>query len=121
MSGADQSWKVVTTRLADQDILGIIAFIGERERPDMAEIILEKFIQARDSLSKLPERGRIPPEMKKISILSYREIQAAPYRMVYQVNQANHTVYIHLVADGRRNMAELLKERLLGPVEYKKQ
>lgn len=114
MSGADQVWKVVATRLADKDILGIIAFIGEREGPEVAEAILEKLIQARDSLSKLPDRGRIPPEMKRISVLSYREIQAVPYRIVYQVNKAAHTVYIHMVADGRRNMAALLKERLLN-------
>lgn len=113
MSGAEQPWKVVATRLADRDILGIIAFIGKREGPDMAEAILGKLIQARDSLSELPDRGRIPPELKRLNILSYREIQTAPYRIVYQVNKAAHTVYIHMVADGRRNMAELLKERLL--------
>lgn len=113
MSGAEHPWKVVATRFADRDILGIIAFIGEREGPDMAEEILGKLIQARDSLSELPDRGRIPPELKRLNILSYREIQTAPYRIVYQVNKAAHTVYIHMVADGRRNMAELLKERLL--------
>lgn len=113
MSGAEHPWKVVATRLADRDILGIIAFIGEREGPDMAEAILGKLIQARDSLSELPDRGRIPPELKRLNILFYREIQAAPYRIVYQVNKAAHIVYIHMVADGRRNMAELLKERLL--------
>lgn len=114
MSGVEHVWKVVVTRLADKDILGIIAFIGEREGPDMAEAILDKLIRARDSLATLPDRGRIPPEMKRVSVLSYREIQAPPYRIVYQINKAAHTVYIHLVADGRRNMAELLKERLLS-------
>ena len=113
MSGADRPWKVVATRLADKDILGIIAFIGQKEGPDMAEAILDKLTQARDSLGQLPDRGRIPPEMKRINVLSYREIQVPPYRIVYQVNKSAHTVYIHMVADGRRNMTELLKERLL--------
>lgn len=32
MSGVDQAWKVIATRPADHDILGIIAFIGEIKR-----------------------------------------------------------------------------------------
>jgi len=113
MNGVEQPWKVVATRLADRDILNIIAFIGQREGSEMAEAILNKFVQARKSLSQLPERGRISPEMKRVNILSYREIQVPPYRIVYQVHKDTHTVSVHIVADGRRNMTELLKERLL--------
>ena len=47
--------------------------------------------------------------------LSYREIQVAPYRVIYQVNTAAREVSIHVVADGRRNFTELLRERLLMP------
>lgn len=114
MSGADPAWKVAFTRHADNDILGILAFIADREGPDMAEAILEKFISARDSLRELPDRGRIPPELMKVNILSFREIQVAPYRVVYQINKINHEVQIHIVADGRRNCAGILKERLLS-------
>ena len=106
-------WKVSVARQADHDILGIIAFIADREGPDMAESILERLAQARDSLCDLPDRGRIVPELQRVNVLSYREIQASPYRVVYQVDTSSHTVYIHVVADGRRNFTELLKERLL--------
>ena len=114
MSEANQPWKVVTTRSADTDILSIVNFIGKREGPDMAETILERLIEARNSLCKLPERGRTPPELRRVNVLAYREIQATPYRIVYQINKVTHTVYIHMIADGRRNMTELLKERLLN-------
>lgn len=106
-------WKVSVTRQADHDILGIVAFIADREGPDMAETILERLVQARDSLCELPDRGRIVPELQRVNILSYREIQASSYRVVYQVDTSSRTVYIHMVADGRRNFTELLKERLL--------
>ena len=115
MSGSKRAWKVAFTRRADGDILGIFAFIAEREGPDFAEAILEKFTTARDSLRELPDRGRIPPELERVNIFSFREIQVKPYRVVYQVNKAAHKVYIHVIADGRRNFAELLKERLLTP------
>jgi toxin ParE1/3/4 len=114
MRGNKSVWKVAFTRRADGDILDIFAFIAERDGPDTAETILEKFIQARDSLRELPDRGRIPPELERVNIRSFREIQIAPYRIVYQVNKDAHEVHIHVVADGRRNFTELLRERLLG-------
>ena len=123
MSGAKSAWKVAFTSRADKDILEIFAFIADRDGPDIAETILERFVEARDSLRELPDRGRIPPELERVNIRSFREIQVKPYRVVYQVNKAVHEVHIHVVADGRRNFTELLRERLLSPasVEYKKQ
>ena len=115
MRGNKSTWKVAFTRRADCDILNIFTFIAERDGPDIAETILEKFIQARDSLRELPNRGRIPPELERVNIRSFREIQVTPYRIVYQVNNDAHEVHIHVVADGRRNFTELLKERLLNP------
>jgi hypothetical protein len=41
---------------------------------------LGKFIPARDSLREFPDRGRILPELKRVNILSYREIQLKQYR-----------------------------------------
>lgn len=113
MSADKPTWRVAFTRRAEEDIKGIFAFIADRDGPDIADTILNKFIEARDSLRELPDRGRIPPELRRVNVLSYREIQVSPYRVVYQVNKAIREVHIHVVADGRRNFTELLKERLL--------
>lgn len=120
MSG-DAAWMVAFTRRAEEDILSIFDFIADREGPDMAEALLEEFILARNSLRLLPDRGRIPPELKRVNILSYREIHLKPYRIIYRSHEAAHVVHIHVVADSRRNFAELLKERLLSlfPVDRK--
>lgn len=58
---AAEPWRVAFTRRAEEDIKGIFSFIADRDGPDMAETILSKFIEARDSLRVLPDRGRIPP------------------------------------------------------------
>ena len=107
-------WMVLFTHSAERDILEIFDFIADREGSDMGEALLKQFIQARDSLSLLPDRGRIPPELKRVNILSYREIQSKPYRIIYRIHDQTHEVHIHIVADSRRNFTELLKERLLG-------
>jgi toxin ParE1/3/4 len=114
------AWTVAFIRRAEEDILGIFDFIAEREGPDMAEAVLEKFIETRDNLRLFPDRGRIPPELKRVNILSYREIQLIPYRMIYRIHEADHAVHIHVVADGRRNFTELLKERLLSPTPWER-
>ena len=119
MSVGKTTWRVAFTRCAEEDIFSILSFIADRDGADIAETILNRFIQARDSLRELPDRGRIPPELKRVNVLSFREIQLAPYRIVYQVNKLAHEVHIHVVADGRRNFAALLKERLLSPPKEK--
>jgi len=115
MNGDKETWRVTFTHRAGEDILGIFAFIAERDGPDVAEAVLEKFIAARDGLRQLPDQGRIPPELARVNILSFREIQVQPYRIVYHVNKTTREIYIHVVADGRRNFAEFLRERLLEP------
>ena len=121
MHGNKSTWKVTFTRCADCDILDIFTFIAERDGPDIAATILEKFIQARDSLREFPNRGRIPPELERVNIRSFREMQVTPYRIVYQVSRDIHEVHIHVVADGRRNFTELLQERLLDASREDKQ
>jgi len=115
MSKNKHGWKVAFTRCADEDIRGICAFIAERDGLNAAAMLLEKFIAARDSLRELPERGRIPPELDRVNVRAFREIQVGPYRVIYQVNTDAREIYLHVVADGRRDFTELLQERLLKP------
>lgn len=112
MSADNPLWKVAFTKRAEQDIEEIFSFLMEREGPDIAEAFLNKFMEAREKLCAFPERGRIPPELSRVHILSYREILVPPYRVIFQAASARREVYIHVVADSRRNFVELLKKRL---------
>jgi len=47
-----------------------------------------------------------------LGIREYRQTIFKPYRMIYRI--IGKTVYIYLIADGRRNMQALLERRLLG-------
>lgn len=112
MREPETGWRVDFTAQAEGDIRGIISYIAEREGPEPAARLLDNFVRARDSLRKLPGRGRIPPELLRVNVLTYREIQAPPYRLIYQMDKAARAVHIHVVANGRRNFTELLKQRL---------
>ena len=70
----------------------------------MAEAIL--------SLKDLPERGPRPPELAALGIQEYRELFFKPYRIIYRVRRK--MIYVYLIADGQRDMRDLLSRRLLG-------
>ncbi|MDX2225105.1 MAG: type II toxin-antitoxin system RelE/ParE family toxin [Rhodospirillaceae bacterium] len=71
---------------------------------------LEAAIQA---LAHAPERGPHPPELLALGVQAYRQIVRPPFRIVYRVR--DRSVYVLLVADGRRDMRRLLESRLFSP------
>ena len=77
--------------------------------------------QAFSSLSKHPRRGNYPKELLDIGVREYREIFFKPYRIIYRVMGNNPrlkmsgagSLYVLVIADGRRDMQALLQRRLL--------
>lgn len=96
---------------ADEDIFSIYRYIVSNDSAARAEDVLNNIEESCFSLKEFPERGHIPPELERIGIKAYREIHYKPYRIIYQVVKNN--VYIHCVIDGRRDMMDILQERLL--------
>ncbi len=58
----------------------------------------------------MPERCRIVPELKEQGILQYRELIVKPWRIIFRI--AEKKVYALSVLDSRRNIEEILLERL---------
>ncbi len=52
-----------------------------------------------------------PDEFLDMGIREYRQVLSRPYRIIYRV--IGESVYVFLIADGRRNMRTLLQRRLL--------
>ncbi len=106
-----KTYKVFIIADAEEDILEIYDYIALTESAKTAEDIYNNIQDKCLSLSHMPSRGHIPPELERISIYEYREIHCEPYRIIYQVREAE--VYIHCILDGRRELQELLEKRLL--------
>lgn len=104
-------YKVLLTASAARDLEELDAYITEYDSPAAAENVLGKIEEAVARLSEFPERGTYPRELSSLGVRDYREIFFKPYRIVYRVSE--RTVYIYLIADGRRNMEVLLNRRLL--------
>jgi len=96
---------------AEDDIFSIYKYVAMNDSVEKAEYLLKNIEDRIYKLVSLPNRGHYPPELERIGIQEYREIHFKPYRIIYTIEDTE--VFIHCVLDGRRDLSDLLQERLL--------
>lgn len=102
--------KVKHSTAAHQDYTRLMDFLVENRGVDTAfavDAILERAVQ---SLEHMPDRGRVVPELHDRGYTEYRELIAAPYRIVYKPISRDE-VWIVAIVEGHRELDELLLER----------
>lgn len=104
-------YKVVLDPQAKLDLKEIYFYVAMNDNVDSANKLLDVLEETCYKLENFPERGHIPPELKPTGIKHYLEIHYKPYRIIYEIY--GKQVYIHCVLDGRRNIQEILSNRLL--------
>ena len=73
--------------------------------------LLERIEGRASSLESSPMRGRVVPELAHFGMRTWRELVVRPYRLVYRVE--GDTVTVLAVFDARRDLEDVLLERLL--------
>lgn len=101
--------KVRHSTAAHEDYASILEHVLASSGLDAALAVDGILDRAIRSLALLPDRGRVVPELRERGYAAYREIIAAPYRIVYRASRLE--VWILAVVDGRRDADELLFER----------
>jgi len=96
---------------AEKDLYEIFKYIATYDSDEKAECMLDELEKTCNSLSQFAERGHIPLELEQIGVFNYREIHYKPYRIIYQI--IKDIVSIHCILDDRRDMHQLLEERLI--------
>jgi plasmid stabilization system protein ParE len=105
-----QKLKVVWTAVAAGDLERIAAYLAS-ESPLRASAVIDRIVERAESLASLPNRARTPPELRSIGDRTWRELQEPPWRIIYR--RLDDVVQIHAVLDGRRNLEDILMERML--------
>jgi toxin ParE1/3/4 len=95
---------------AETDLTGIVEY-GATDSPSNASEILENVRKKASSLQLFPERGRVVPELRDQGVLQYRELMVGPWRTIYRISEKR--VYVLSALDLRRNVEDLLLERLI--------
>lgn len=102
---------VLLTHDAARDLEMLHEYIAANDSPQRADYVLEQIGKAFSGLAEFPERGTYPGELLDIGIREYREIYFKPYRIIYRI--MDNKVYVLLIVDGRRDLQDVLRRRLL--------
>ena len=105
------TYTVLLARDATDDLQAIYDYISVNDSPANAEYVVDQIEQTSRSLNTFPERGVYSPELLEMGNKKCREIFFKPYRIIYRIQDS--TVYIMMIADGRRDLLAQLRRRLL--------
>ncbi len=106
------TYTVLLTDDAVRDLEDIDDYISGHDSPERADYVLSMIEEQLLNLADLPDRGTYPGELSTLGIREYREVFFKPYRIVYRV--IGNSIYVYIVAGGRRDMQALLSRRMLG-------
>jgi toxin ParE1/3/4 len=95
---------------ARKDLRELHNYIAKNDSLENADYVAREIVRSALTLRDFPERGAHPPELLARGNRKYRQIRFKPYRILYRI-RAN-TVFVAVIADGRRDMALLLSRRL---------
>ena len=98
------------TTNAKNDLINIVVYI-KKDSPAAANEIYQKIKEKTHSSNFFPLKGRVVPELQKEGITLYRELIAAPWRIIYKLG--SDTVYIMAIVDSRQNVEEVLLQKLI--------
>ncbi|MBI5478304.1 MAG: type II toxin-antitoxin system RelE/ParE family toxin [Deltaproteobacteria bacterium] len=102
---------VLLTQEAEDDLVALHAYVSATASVARADALLTRLEDACRSLETMPRRGHVPPELERVGVTDFREIHVRPYRIIYEIVDGD--VHVHAVLDGRRDLPELLAQRLL--------
>jgi len=103
-------YDVYWAEVAKEDLKSIIEYI-HTDNPEAARDNLKRIKSNASNLNLFPQRGRVVPEIKEYGILQYRELIIPPWRVIYRISKFQ--VYVLLVIDSRRNVEDILFDRLV--------
>ena len=103
-------FRVLWAEVAVRDVEELVSYIAADSEAG-AERALRRIETRAASLESSPNRGRVVPELAYFGMRTWRELVVRPYRIVYRIERDR--VIVLAVLDGRRDLEDVLLERLL--------
>lgn len=107
---ASKRFRVIWTEAAAYDLVQIAIQVAA-DSPPAAQKLLVRLRERASRLEILPDRGRVAPELAEAGVRTYRELVSRPYRILYR--RSGRDVIVVAVLDGRRDLEDVLFERLV--------
>lgn len=103
--------EVILSEPALADLLDINDYYLWEVNERVASNIINSLEAAVNNLAEFPDMGSIPKELLSLGIRQYRQVIEKPYRIFYEIFADK--VVVHAILDGRRDMQNLLMQRIL--------
>ncbi|WP_348695581.1 type II toxin-antitoxin system RelE/ParE family toxin [Duganella fentianensis] len=103
--------RVVLLASAEQDLKDLKAYLLKNFSSETWVSTYTLIKHTIRQLQHFPEAGTIPDELEKLNLVQYRQVLSGMNRIIYEVRQG--VVYVHIIADVRRDRKTLLTRRLL--------
>jgi toxin ParE1/3/4 len=103
--------KVVILESAQADLVSLRAYIVKNFSARTWHTNYAKLKASIRNLATFPHLGGIPDELESLNLTQYRQILCGMNRVIYEVRQ--DAVYIHLIVDTRRDLKDVLMQRLM--------
>ncbi|MCK6487970.1 MAG: type II toxin-antitoxin system RelE/ParE family toxin [Planctomycetes bacterium] len=95
---------------ARDDLEAIAAYIAVDSAINALKVV-ERIEARAETLSSLPMRGRVVPELRWHGVMTFQELIEKPWRLIYRIE--SHRVVVVSVLDGRRSLEDLLLDRFV--------
>ncbi len=105
------SYKIVFLASAEQDMKELKSYVVKNFSPDTWQDTYSRLKHSIRNLKAFPFVGSIPEELERLNLTQYRQVISGVNRVIYEVRQ--EIIYIHIIADTRKDMKTLLTQRLL--------
>jgi|WetSurMetagenome_2_1015567.scaffolds.fasta_scaffold1067659_1 toxin ParE1/3/4 len=105
-----QVYHVTWSEIAERDLFAIVEYVAD-DSPQRAYELFKELRKKASSLRTFHDRGRVVPELQQQGITQYRELIAAPWRIIYRVSERK--AYVLSVFDSRRSVEDILLRRLI--------
>jgi toxin ParE1/3/4 len=96
---------------AKDDLVSLYEYVAKNDSVAKADILPDKLEEQCQTLKTNPERGHPVVELSRIYAEGFKEVHFKPYRIMYQITEQK--IFIHALVDERRELQDLLEERLL--------
>ena len=100
------------TEHAFVDLQDIYNYIARSDSIESADYVIDRIYEQINALTDFPLRGAQVKELINLGNKDYKELFFKPYRIIYKFK--DDTVFIVVVADGRRDFKTLLERRMFS-------
>lgn len=105
-----ESYAVIITEPAEQDLEEILKYIAEKSGVQSAENTRDAILDAIDGLAQMPDRhGRVKEVIHREDIVYRRVIVNKKYRVMYKIEEAEKDVYVVRILHVKRGPAFVKK------------